>query len=116
TYLTNTGNVFVGDGSGLTNLNASSLIGTLPAGQLSGVVPLAQLPTNLVTNGAGGVTLAGKFSGDGSGLTNLNVSAATLTGTVADAQLSANVALLNVPNGSAATGSVGTMAGVIVGA
>ena len=74
---------FIGNGSGLTSLNAANLTGT---------VPLAQLPGNLVTNGQTGVTLGGIFSGNGGGLTNLN--AANLTGTLADARLSANVSLL----------------------
>lgn len=96
------GNAFSGLGSGLTNLNASSLS--------SGTVPLAQMPTLLsaypqaITNGdnrAGGVTLSnglqvignglftngnvvingtGLFAGNGGGLTNLN--AGVLTGYV----------------------------------
>ncbi len=86
TVLTNAANFagqFIGNGSGLTSLNAANLTGT---------VPLAQLPGNLVTNGQTGVTLGGRFSGNGGGLTNLN--AANLTGTLADARLSANVSLL----------------------
>lgn len=54
---------FAGGGSGLTGLNASQLT--------SGTVPLAQLPAAVVTNNALNVTLAGKFSGNGGGLTNL---------------------------------------------
>jgi hypothetical protein len=62
---------FVGDGSRLTALNASQLAyGTVPGAALSGA--------------------------DGSGLVNLN--AAQLAGTVADARLSANVALRNSAN------------------
>ncbi len=75
----NAGNAFAGDGSGLTGLNASSLV--------TGAVPLARLPSSLVTNG-------GNFTGNGSGLTNLNASALSL-GSLADARLSTNVALLN---------------------
>jgi photosystem II stability/assembly factor-like uncharacterized protein len=56
-----------GNGSGLTNLNASQLT--------SGIVPLSVLPTAVVTNMEAGVTLNGTFSGilsgNGSGLTNL---------------------------------------------
>jgi hypothetical protein len=51
---------FVGNGAGLTNLNAA---------QLSGMVSVAQLPSIVLTNNASGVTLSGSFSGDGSGLT-----------------------------------------------
>ena len=41
------------------------------AGNLTGLLPLAQLPAAVVTNGAGGLNLAGAFSGNGAGLTNL---------------------------------------------
>ena len=50
------------------------------ASNLSGTIPLAQLPPGLVTNGASGVNLAGTFSGDGSGLTNLNANVPLLNG------------------------------------
>jgi len=43
-----------------------------------------------------GLMVAGAFAGNGSGLSNLNVNAANITsGTLADARLSGNVALLN---------------------
>ncbi|MSU59183.1 MAG: hypothetical protein EXS35_13625 [Pedosphaera sp.] len=71
---------------------AAALSGNVPVAQLTGTIPLAQLPPAVVTNGAGGVTLSGTFSGDGSGLTALNGSQ-VISGTVADARLSANVAL-----------------------
>jgi N-acetylneuraminic acid mutarotase len=72
---------------------AANVTGSLPANQLTGIVPLAQLPSVLVTNGG---TVTGTFSGDGAGLTGLG--AANLTGTISDSRLSANVARLNVPN------------------
>jgi hypothetical protein len=64
-------------------LNASNLLGTLSAGQLIGAVPNAGLSgtysneviLNNVTN-----SFSGAFAGNGGGLTNLNVSAAQLTG------------------------------------
>ena len=99
TVLTNAANFagqFIGNGSGLTSLNAANLTGT---------VPLAQLPGNLVTNGQTGVTLGGRFSGNGGGLTNLN--AANLTGTLALAQLPGNL----VTNGQ--TGA--TLGGIFSG-
>jgi hypothetical protein len=74
--------VFVGDGSGLAGLSATSLTGTIAA---------AQLPASVVTNNGTGLNLSGSFSGNGSGLTGL--SATSLTGTISDARLSANVAL-----------------------
>ena len=54
---------FVGDGSGLKNVTAAGF---------SGNIALAQLPAGVVIDGAGGVTLAGSFSGNGAGLTTLN--------------------------------------------
>lgn len=45
---------------------------------LSGTISAEQLPGTVITNGAGGVTLAGVFGGDGAGLTNVN--ATTLGG------------------------------------
>lgn len=81
------GPVFQGDGSGLTNLN-------LTAANLSGPVTLAQLPGAVLTNNATGVNLGGTFTGDGGGVINLNATQIT-AGTLADARLSANVALLN---------------------
>jgi hypothetical protein len=77
--------------------SASNLTGTLAANQLTGTVPSAQIsgtysgPVNF-TSGAN--TFAGAFAGNGSALTNLNGSQIT-SGTVADARLSSNVALLN---------------------
>ena len=77
--------------------SASSLLGNLPATQLSGTVSSA------VISGAysGGVifnnstnSFSGAFSGNGAGLANLNGSQIT-SGTVADARLTTNVALLN---------------------
>ena len=53
-----------GNGSGLTNLNAATLTGTVPQGSLPGAV---------VTNNAAGLTLAGTFTGNGAGITNLPV-------------------------------------------
>lgn len=76
---------FTGSGAGLTNLNASQFS--------SGVLPLAQLPSEIVTNNETNVTLGGIFFGNGGGLTNLSTT--NLIGTVADARLSTNAALLN---------------------
>ncbi len=54
---------FVGAGAGLTGLNASQLA--------SGTIPVAQLPSVVVTNGASGVNITGTFNGNGSGLTGV---------------------------------------------
>ena len=76
---------------------ASNLIGVLSATQLVGTLPSAQLSGNFF----GAVTFTnatnnffGKYFGNGVGLTNLNATMLS-TGTVADARLSTNVALLN---------------------
>jgi hypothetical protein len=63
--LTNAGNSFSGNGSGLTSLNAAYLTGTVPISALSAAV---------VTNTESGVTLTGTLNGNGGGLTNLNAS------------------------------------------
>ena len=74
--------VINGNGSGLTNLNATQLA--------SGTIPLAQLPSAVVTNNETGVTLAGTFSGTGNGLASLNASQLT-SGTVPLGRLPAAV-------------------------
>ena len=76
---------------------SSNLIGTLNAAQLSGPLASAQLTGNYLntvnfTNGAN--SFSGHYFGNGLYVTNLNGSSIA-TGTVADARLSANVALLN---------------------
>jgi hypothetical protein len=88
---------FTGDGAALTGLNASNLVtGTVADGRLSGNVP--RLNANQTFSGsnifAGVNTLtnatnvvAGTFSGNGGGLTNLNASGLA-SGTVASARLS----------------------------
>ena len=111
--LTNTANSIVGNGAGLTSLNADQLT--------SGTVPLARLPDVVVTNNATGVILSGTFTGDGGGLTNLNAALlegqpasafataghmhnfTNISGTVADEQLSTNVTLLNTSPAFAGT-------------
>lgn len=55
---------FIGNGAGLTNLNATSMTGTLA---------LAQLPASVLTNNASGVNLTGSFTGNGAGMTNVNL-------------------------------------------
>ena len=97
---------FSGNGSGLTNLNASQLSGSVPsasltsvpAGNLTGTVPLAKLPFTVLTNTEPGVTLSGSFAGNGAGLTALN-----------PASLSAGTAAINI-SGNAATATSATTA------
>ena len=108
---------FTGSGGALTNLTAANLTGTVPDARLSTNVAL--LNTNQAFTGsnrfAGVVTatnvantFVGAFTGNAGGLTNLD--ATDLTGTLADARLSANVALLNT--NQAFTGS-NRFAGVV---
>jgi hypothetical protein len=62
----NSNGIAYGNGSGLTSLNASQLT--------SGTMPLAQLPSSIITNYATGLTLNGTFGGNGSGLTGITAS------------------------------------------
>jgi hypothetical protein len=84
---------FAGNASGLTNVPAAGLAGTLG---------LAQLPAPVVTNNAAGVNLSGSFSGNGADLTNLNAS--QLSGTVSLAQLPTSL-VTNNATGVSLTGS-----------
>jgi hypothetical protein len=96
--LTNVGNIFTGNGAGLTLLNASSLsIGTVPDSRLSSNVPL--LRANQTFSGTNALTNVGNiFIGNGAGLTLLNASSLS-TGMVPDARLSSNVPLLGANQG-----------------
>src|SRR5439155_1262911 len=90
-----TGN-FTGDGSGLTTLSADNISsGTLADARLSANVALLSgsqtfSGTKALTNS--GNSFVGGFTGNGTGLTNLNASNLA-SGAVPDARLSANVAL-----------------------
>ena len=127
-----TSGIFSGNGGGLTNLSAANLTGPIADARLS--TNIALLNANQVFTGAnrfaGVATLtnaanafAGAFTGNGGGLTNLNP--ANITGTIADGQLSANVALLNAnqaftgPNRFAGmvtlTNAANTLAGAFTG-
>lgn len=88
---------FSGDGSGLANLNAS---------QLTGTIPLAVENSAVVTNTENNVTLSGVFSGDGSGLTNLNASKIA-SGSLGLAQLPGAV----LTNGASSVNISGTFSG-----
>lgn len=80
---------------------ASNLLGKLAVAQISGNLPASQVAgtsTNLVnftnSNNTFGGTFGGTFTGNGASLSSLNASQLT-TGTVADARLTPNVALLD---------------------
>jgi trimeric autotransporter adhesin len=67
-----------------TTLAPRQLITSAPyavrAGNLTGILPLAQLPTAVVTNNGTGLSLTGSFTGNGSGLTNLSLTGLNSTG------------------------------------
>jgi hypothetical protein len=90
--------IFANTASNLSGtLPAAQLSGALPATQLSGTLPSAQISgtySQTVTFNNGANNFAGTFSGNGPNLANLNASQLT-SGTVADARLTTNVALLN---------------------
>ena len=54
-------------------VTAGKVTGSVAAGQVSGALALAQLPGAVVTNNASGVNLNGSFSGNGAGVTNVNL-------------------------------------------
>ena len=86
-----TGKAIVGNGSGLTSLNATALTGavpstsltSVPAGNLTGAVPSGTLTSVPAGNLTGAVP------------SGVSVPAASLTGTIADARQSLNVAMLS---------------------
>lgn len=55
-------------------VTAENINGTVPAGSISGQLPLAAVPPTVVTNGESGLNLNGTFGGNGAALTNLNAS------------------------------------------
>jgi hypothetical protein len=103
-------------------VSASNLLGSLQSTQLVGRVASAQISgtySNSVNFSSGANTFAGTFSGDGSNLGNLNAGNVS-AGTLADARLSGNVALLNANqtfigantfNGNGAYNGVNTFTG-----
>jgi hypothetical protein len=80
--------IFANSASNLVGiLQATQLVGTLPAGVFAGSY------TNSVAFTNSGNLFAGSFSGNGGSVTNVNV--ASLTGILADNQLPTNTAFLN---------------------
>ena len=65
----------------------SEFAGSVAAANITGTISLAQLPGELVTNGASGVNLsgnlAGTFSGNGAGLTGVDLRTANSLGAIA---------------------------------
>ncbi len=52
---------------------AEVVTGNVSASQIAGTLPLALLPAAVVTNGASGVNISGTFTGNGAGITNVDV-------------------------------------------
>jgi hypothetical protein len=53
------------------NAVVAASAGSVNAANISGTIPLAQLPAGVVTNGASGVNFTGSFTGNGVGMTNV---------------------------------------------
>ena len=88
-----TNSTFAGNGAGLTNLSVASLPANIAFVSSNQTFTASNTFAGVVTMTNGSNNVVGSFTGNGGGLTNLNT--ASFTGTVADARLSANVALLN---------------------
>ena len=85
------GSTFTGNGAGISNLQAGNIAGTIPSlrlsGAYSGITGVGTLSSGAISGTFGNINIGGStFTGNGSGLTDLN--AASLTGTVANARIS----------------------------
>jgi hypothetical protein len=79
---------------------ASNVSGTVSGSQISGAIPLTGLPPGVITNGASGVNISGTFTGNGAGITNINLLNVNSSGLISIATNQANF-------GTAATVNVG---------
>lgn len=90
------------------NAGTAATASSVPAPNLTGTVPLARLPGEVVTNNEAGLTLSGTFTGNGAGLTDVDAdlldgqpgtfyqdAGNLLAGTLAEERLSVNVPLRN---------------------
>jgi hypothetical protein len=53
------------------NAGAAASANSVSAANIVGIIPAAQLPASVITNGASGVNITGTFSGNGAGVTNV---------------------------------------------
>jgi len=60
------------------NAGTAGSANSVSAANIVGTIPATQLPASVITNGASGVNITGTFSGNGAGVTNVNLS--TLNG------------------------------------
>ncbi|MGO9204441.1 MAG: beta strand repeat-containing protein [Limisphaerales bacterium] len=112
TLLTNPDNVIYG-----------SFSGTVPAASITGVISSFNLPPNVALLNARPTfsypvfapSFIGAFAGDGSGLTNLILPAASITGVIPSSSLPANVALLDADPTFSAPVSAPSFSGAFVG-
>ena len=56
-----------------TTATTANSAGSVSAGNIVGTIQIAQLSAGVITNGASGVNLAGSFSGNGAGVTNVSL-------------------------------------------
>ena len=109
-----TASLFTGNGSGLSNLNSSNLVGNVAAANVALVVSQPAQP-NITSVGVlssltiGGILQADLYSGNASGLSNLNSS--NLVGNVA----AANAALVVTQPAQPNITSVGVLSSLTVG-
>jgi len=105
--------LYVGNASGLSNLNSSNLVGNVANANVALVVSQASQP-NITSVGTltgltvSGILSAGLYVGNASGLSNLNSS--NLVGNVANANVALVVSQASQPNIT----SVGTLTGLTV--
>lgn len=55
------------------NATTATTASAVPAGNITGTILPTQLPANVITNGASGVNFSGTFSGNGAGVTNVDL-------------------------------------------
>jgi hypothetical protein len=67
------------------------------AGNISGTLPLAQLPASVITNGASGVNITGTFSGNGAGITGVDLRSVNTLGVITFTTNYGNFVLASTP-------------------
>ena len=115
--------IFTGDGSGLSNLNASNLAsGTVPDARIAAtsitqhqasITGTGALNSGSITSGFGNIDIGtSTFTGNGSGLTTLNASNLS-SGTVAGARLGGNQSMAGIKTFTDTTEATTTSNGAV---
>jgi len=115
--------IFSGNGSGITDLNASNLSsGTVPDARISSssitqhqtdITEVGQLTGGSISSGFGNINIgSNSFTGNGSGLTSLNASQLT-TGTVDGARLGGNQNMSGIKTFTDTTAATSTTSGSV---